>query len=133
MCRVRIRNARYVDQFPTEPQSRQHRWSDFGHDFSDVCECDSERDAAVFGDGARNCDEQVRELESGRREHHLGRTLYGAGKSWQRHCNGDEQRGLDQVGFGKRNCYCSCLKSFSAGAFSDDSSSVISFSDSVLC
>jgi hypothetical protein len=118
MCRVGIRNESYVHSFPADP-SKQRRRSSFGHDFSDVCECDRERDAAVFGDRARNCDEQVRKLESGRREHHFGRTLYGAGKSWQRHCNGDEQRGLNQVGFGKRNCYCSYLKSFSAAAFSD--------------
>jgi hypothetical protein len=118
MCRVGIRNESHIDSLPADP-SKQRRRSNFGHGFSDVRECDSERDAAVFGDRARNCDEQVRELESGRREHHFGRTLYGARKSWQRHCNGDEQRGLDQVGFGKRNCYCSYLKSFSATAFSD--------------
>jgi hypothetical protein len=127
MCRVSIRNESHIDSFPADP-SKQQRGSNFGHDLSDVSECDDEWDAAVFGDRARNCDEQVRELESGCWEHHFGRTLYGAGKSWQRHCNGDEQRRLDQVGLGKRNCYCSYLKSFPAAAFSDDS-----FSDGVLC
>jgi hypothetical protein len=113
------RNEGYIDSLPADPHAKQQRWSDFGHDLPGVCECDNERDAAVFGDGARNRDEQVRELEGGRREHHFGRTLYGAGKGWQRHRDGDEQSGFDQVRFGELNCYCTFVKSFSTSSFSD--------------